>query len=173
MNYEVLESQIVGRLSFMESANISVEKMPEIESERKKPLPTKAKITVIYAGSEYPPPNSTSQVRQEEKIFIQILIESTFLRGPQGVYNLISVLKEALIGYQPSFCTRIQAVKHHTIGSDDADRINNMWSYNIIFQTTGIAVENYNEDTSVLLKKITLIDIPDGELTIIPNPNND
>ena len=97
MDYEVLENQIVERLSFMIEAGIAVEKMPELESERSKPLPTNAKLTVIYAGSEYPAPNSTSQVKQDEKIFIQVLIESTFLRGPHGVYNLLSVLKSALI----------------------------------------------------------------------------
>lgn len=173
MNYEVLESQIENRLSIMRQANITVQKMPELEGERNRPLPSQAGVTIIYAGSEYGLPNSTAQVRQEEKIFIQILIESTFLRGPQGVYSLLTAVKDLLIGFQPNFCNRIQVVKHHTIGGEEAQKINNMWAYNVIFQTTGIAVENYTEDLSVILKKITLTDVPGGEITIIPNPNND
>lgn len=167
MNYETLENEILARLSFMNTANISVEKLPELEAERIKPLPTKAKVTVIYAGSEYGNSMSTSQVSQEEKIFIQILIESTFLRGTLGVYNLVSVIKSALIGFRPTFCKRIQATKHHTIGGEEAEKINNMWNYNLIFQTTAFEIEEFTEDLSVLLKKITLIDQPDGEINII------
>jgi hypothetical protein len=167
MNYENFEEEIVGRLSFMNTADILVEKMPELESERNKPLPTKAKITVIYAGSEYGNSTSTSQVSQEEKIFIQILIESTFLRGALGIYNLVSVIKSALIGFRPTFCRRIQVTKHHTIGGENAEKINNQWNYNIIFQTTALGVEDFVEDLSILLKKITLVDQPDGEINII------
>ena len=167
MNYETLENEIVARLTPFVTVGITVEKIPELESERTKPLPTKAKFTVIYAGSEYGSSLSTSQVSQEEKIFIQVLIESTFLRGSLGVYNLASVLKKALTGFQPSGCRRIQVTKHHTIGGEEAQKINNMWNYNVIFQTTSIHVEDFEEDLTLILKKITLIDEPDGEINII------
>ena len=104
MDYENLETEIVARLSPFLTVGITVEKLPELEADRKVPLPTKAKFTVIYAGSEYASPLSTAQISQEEKIFIQVLIESTFLRGNLGVYNLASVLKKALTGFQPSGC---------------------------------------------------------------------
>lgn len=167
MNYENFENEIVSRLSFMNTANIMVEKLPELEADRNKPIPTKAKITVIYAGSEYGNSTSTSQVSQEEKIFIQILIESTFLRGSVGIYNLVSVIKKALIGFRPTFCRRIQITKHHTIGGEESSKINNLWNYNLIFQTTALEIEDFTEDLSVLLKRITLIDQPDGEVNII------
>lgn len=167
MNYETLENEIVARLTPFVTVGITVEKIPELESERTKPLPTKAKFTVIYAGSEYGSSLSTSQVSQEEKIFIQVLIESTFLRGSLGVYNLASVLKKALTGFQPSGCRRIQVTKHHTIGGEEAQKINNMWNYNVIFQTTSIHVEDFEEDLTLILEKITLIDEPDGEINII------
>lgn len=167
MNYETLENEIVARLTPFVTVGITVEKIPELESERTKPLPTKAKFTVIYAGSEYGSSLSTAQISQEEKIFIQILIESTFLRGTLGVYNLASILKKALTGFQPSGCRRIQVTKHHTIGGEEAQKINNMWNYNVIFQTTSIHVEDFEEDLTLILKKITLIDEPDGEINII------
>ena len=46
-----------------------------------------------------------------------------------------------------------------------------MWSYNVIFQTTGIFVENYTEQFYGLLEKITLYE-GDGDTSVIPNPNN-
>lgn len=167
MNYENLEIEIVNRLSPFISAGITVEKLPEIESEHYRPLPTKAKFTVIYAGSEYGNSMSTAQISQEEKIFIQVLIESTFLRGNLGVYNLASILKRALTGFIPSGCRRIQVTKHHTIGGENAEKINNLWNYNVIFQTTSLHVEDFTEDLTLLLKKITNIDRPDGEINKI------
>lgn len=167
MNYENLEIEIVGRLIPFTTVGIAVEKLPELEIDRSRPLPTKAKFTVIYAGSEYGSSLSTAQISQEEKIFIQILIESTFLRGNLGVYNLASVLKKALTGFIPSGCRRIQVTKHHTIGGEEAQKINNMWNYNVIFQTTALHVEDFTENLSLLLEKITLIDRPDGEINVI------
>lgn len=167
MNYETLETEIVTRLTPFISAGITVEKLPELEADRSKPLPTKAKFTVIYAGSEYGNSMSTAQISQEEKIFIQVLIESTFLRGTLGVYNLASILKQALTGFKPSGCRRIQVTKHHTIGGENAEKINNMWNYNVIFQTTSVHVEDFEEDLTLILKRITLIDQPEGEVNII------
>ena len=158
MNYETLETEIVTRLSFMNTADILVEKLPELEADRSKPLPTKAKITVIYAGSEYGNSMSTSQVSQEEKLFIQILIESTFLRGSMGIYALASILKKALTGFRPQNITRLQVSKHHTIGQPEAEKINNMWNYQIIFQGNNLHVEDFTEDIGPLLTKITYED---------------
>lgn len=167
MNYENLETEIVDRLTPFLTVGITVEKLPELESERLKPLPTKARFTVIYAGSEYGSSLSTAQISQEEKIFIQILIESTFLRGTMGAYNLASILKKALTGFKPSGCRRIQVTKHHTIGGENAEKINNLWNYNVIFQTTALHVEDFEDDLTLILQKITLIDKPDGEINII------
>lgn len=167
MNYENLEIEIVNRLAPFLSVGITVESLPELEVDRSRPLPTKAKFTVIYAGSEYGSSLSTAQISQEEKIFIQILIESTFLRGTLGVYNLASILKKALTGFKPSGCRRIQVTKHHTIGGEEAQKINNMWNYNVIFQTTALHVEDFTEDLTLLLEKITLVDKPDGEINTI------
>lgn len=167
MNYENLEIEIVDRLQPFTTVGVAVERLPELEINRTRPLPTKAKFTVIYAGSEYGSSLSTAQISQEEKIFIQVLIESTFLRGSAGVYNLASVLKKALTGFQPSGCRRIQVTKHHTIGGEDAEKINNMWNYNVIFQTTSLHVEDFTEDLSLILKEIKLVDQPDGEVNEI------
>lgn len=174
MNYETLENQVYEKILPMGLVpGISIRKMPESEAEKKRPIPGNAQLTVIYAGSEYPETISTSQVSQEETVFIQVLIESSFLRGPQGIYNLLSVLKNFLVGFRPSFCLGMQVVRHHTIGGEEAEKINNLWNYNVIFKAkSAMTVTDFTEDLSVILKKITLIDKPGDETTIIPNPEN-
>ena len=176
MNYETLELEILARILPINTvnSNIAVAIMPEVAADRSRPLPTKAKVTIIYAGSEYSLVNSTSYVKQDEKIFIQLLIESTFLRGTEGVYNIIEALKTLLVGYRPTYCMPLQMVKHHTIGGEDAEKINNMWAYNMILQTNGaITVENFEEEfITNALKKITFVDVPGGEINEVPNPNN-
>lgn len=171
MNYELLEDQVVGRLQPFTTVGIQVEKLPETESQRKQVNPGGARFTVIYAGSEYEGTNSTAQVSQNEKVFIQVLIESTFLRGEKGIYNLISLLKKALTGFRPQNLTKLQVSKHHTIGQPEADKLNNMWNYQIIFQGTNLHVEDFTEDISVLLKKITYEDGSESFTVPFPESN--
>lgn len=169
MDYELLESEIVSRLSPLASSNLSIISLPEIEAEKSRPLPAKAQYTVIYAGSEYEKSSSTGQNRNVENVFVTILIESTFLRGPLGVYNLTRVLKLALSGYSPSNCQRLEIAKHHSIGSDPVKKNGNMWEYQIVFQTTALHLENFIEDVSVLVTQITLKG-GNNDNTIITNP---
>lgn len=171
MNYEQLETEIVVRLAPFATVGVNVIKTPEVEIERKRPEPQKAQFTVMYAGSEYENVQSTAQVSQMESVFVAVLVESNLLRGQRGVYNLVKVLKEALIGFKPSNCHRLQAVKHHILGSPEAVLKDNIWQLQAVFKTTSLAVEAYTEDLSVILKKITLIDVPGGETTVIPNVN--
>lgn len=168
MNYELLQDAIVTRLSPFNTADIAVVRVPETESERSKTIPTKAKFTVIYAGSEYSESESTGYIRQSEKVFIQILIESTFLYGNRGIYALTSLLKKAITGFKAQGTDRFQVSKHHTIGSPEASKENNMWQYSVVFQANAVHVENFEEDLSVILQTITYTDVPDGETIVVP-----
>lgn len=172
MNYALIESDIVAKLAPFQEVGIDVVVMPELEADRVKPLPTKAKLTVIYSGSDYPSMNSTAQINQDEKIYIIVLIESTFLRGPFGVYTLIPLIRKALVGFRPSGCgNKMRIEKNHTVGAPEAIKQNNMWEYQIVFSTTSVVVEDFTEDLSVLLKKITL---NDGNETLdIPIPDTE
>jgi len=173
MMYEALEQSLADRLAPFAQAGVNVRVVPETESERKRPLPvTEAQFTVIYSGSEYGDTNSTSSVIQNEEIYISVVIESTFLRGGLGVYNLLFTLKKALIGFKPYGCQKIQAVKHHSIGSPEAIKRDNMWEYQAVFKTSTTLVEDYLEDITSLISKITYVDTPDGETTVIPDDNN-
>ena len=168
MDYEALQSAVVDRLSALNGESITVVGLPENEAERTKPLPTKVKMTVIYAGSDYDPVASTAQIKQDEKIYIAVLIESSFLYGALGIYSLVSLIKKMLIGFQPAGCRRFRMSKHHTIGEPDAVKKDNMWQYQVIFMTDTVTVEDFTEDVSVLVKKILLIEVPGGDTTVVP-----
>ena len=172
MNYENLQDEIVTRLQPFTSAGITVERLPETEAQKKQVLPTEARFTVIYAGSEYEGSRSTAQVSQIEKVFIQVLIESTFLYGSKGIYSLVDLLKRALTDFRPQNISKLQISKHHTIGQPEAEKRNNMWQYQVIFQGNSVHVEEYDQGDSwtTLLKKITYLD--GDETVIVPNPNN-
>lgn len=158
MNYESLQDAVVSRLQPFTTADITVERLPEKESEKNQVTATKARFTVIYAGSEYGNVNSTAQVSQEEKIFISVLIESSFLYGVRGVYSLALAVKSALTGFRFRGTHRFQVVKHHTTSPPEAVKQNNMWQYQVIFQTTIPHVEEFTEDLSLLVQRITLND---------------
>lgn len=168
MNYEALEDDIVERLQPFAEAGVSVEKLPETESQKTELGTGEARMTVIYAGSEYEGTRSTAQGSQNEKVFVQILIESTFLRGPKGIYTLTEILKRALTDFRPQNISKLQVSKHHTIGQPDAEKKNNMWQYQVIFQGTNLHVEEYDQgDTwTTLLTKITYLDGEDT--TVVP-----
>jgi len=170
MNYEALQDEIVAKLQPFSDVGITVERLPEVESEKTKVLPTKARFTVIYAGSEYDVTNSTGNIAQNEKIFVQILVESTFLYGEIGIYNLISLLKKALVGFKPQNTNGLQLSKHHTIGSPGAEKINNMWQYQVIFQCNGFNIEDFTEEYIGILKKITYYQ--GSDVSEVPNPIN-
>lgn len=172
MNYEKLQDEIVERLQpFITAGIASAIRLPETESERTQNLPTKVKFTVIYAGSEYSDVNSSGYISQYEKVFIQILIESTFLYGGAGVYNMASLLKRVLTGFKAQGTTKFQVAKHHTIGQPDAEKKDNMWQYSIVFQAISVHVEDYTEDLSVILTQLTYIDKPGDETMIVPPEN--
>lgn len=173
MNYAQLESEVATRLAPFATIGVSVTKTPERDTERQLPAIGKAQFTVMYAGSEYAEVNSTAQVSQFETVFVAVLIESNHLRDKStSIYTLLPILKTALVGFKPYGCHRLQVVKHHTLGSPEAVRKEDVWQYQVVFKTTTVTVEDYTEDLTLLLKKITLIDSPDGETTVIPNPDN-
>ena len=71
---------------------------------------------------------------------------------------MASILKKALAGFKAEGTTKFQVSKHHTIGQPDAEKKDNIWQYQVIFQASAKSVEDYEEDLTVLLKQIKFID---------------
>ena len=166
MNYETLENEIRDRLQPFTTVGIDVVVLPETEAERKRPHQTNARFTVIYSGSEYDLTMSTSSSNNNEKIFVTVLVESSFLRGAKGVYSLVSIIKKALSGFKPTGCQKLQPLKHHTIGQPEAENKDNMWNYQVVFQTTTLSVEDFTESLTPLLEKLTFKE--PGETFTVP-----
>lgn len=168
MNYEVLQDEIIQRMQPFSIAGMDVVRLPQNNDELKRHIPKKGKLTIIYSGSEYGKTINNDNIAQDEEVYITVFIESSSLYGDLGIYNLVKLVKQALTGFKPSGCKKMQVVKHHTIGTPESSRMEGVWQYQIIFRTTSLHVEDFEEDLSLILTKITYIDVPDGEINIVP-----
>jgi|ERR1044072_1236927 hypothetical protein len=155
-SYEYIEDQIYQRLAPFEAADIEVRKLPEdqkeLETDGSRPF-KKGRITIGYKGSKWKEPRSTAQIIQEEKLIFEIAIQSRQLRGNRGVYLLKKLIKEALVGFQPDHCDRITADESGMTGT--ATQTDGVWTYSALFCCTTESVENFEEDLSIILTKIT------------------
>lgn len=152
MNYEQAEDDIYNRLLPFEGADIEVAKLPESQADFKRPY-VKAKFTIGYKGSKWKDPRSTSHISQEEEVIFEIAIQSRTLRGAKGVYTLKRLLTQALVGFQPTDCDRMYAKESGMTG--DATLADGVWSYSALFACTTLSVEDFEEDLTVILQKIT------------------
>jgi hypothetical protein len=151
--YEQVELEIYTRLLPFQGANIEVAKLPESEADFKRPY-TKAKFTVCYKGSKWKDPRSTSHITQEEELLFEIAIQSRTLRGNRGIYTLKRLLTQALVGFQPTDCERMYAKESGMTGVETT-LTDGVYTYSAVFACTTLSVEDFEEDLSLILEKIT------------------
>lgn len=155
-SYEQAEEDIFQRLKAFEAAEIEVRKLPEDQEEMaadgNRPF-KKGRLTIGYKGSKWKDTRSTSQVIQEEKLTFEIAIQSKQLRGSRGVYNLKRVVTQALLGFRPTDCDRIFADESGMTGA--ATQSDGIWTYSALFCCTTESVEDFEEDLTIILQKIT------------------
>jgi hypothetical protein len=165
MNYEQAEADIVTRLSPLAGLNIEAIPLPENQEQFKRPF-EKGKITVAYKGSKWEKPRSTSQITQEETLHFEIVMQSRTLRGSTGLYNIKQIVTQGLVGFQPTGCDRMYAVESGMTGVADTLQ-DGVWTYSAVFACTTLSVEDFEEDLSVLITRITnkRKDYITGELT--------
>lgn len=165
MNYEQAEADIVTRLSPLAGLNIEVIPLPENQEQFKRPF-EKGKITVAYKGSKWEKPRSTAQIAQEETLHFEIVMQSRTLRGSTGLYAIKQIVNAGLVGFQPIDCDRMYAVESGMTGVADTLQ-DGVWTYSAVFACTYLSVEDFEEDLSVLITRITNLrkDYNTGELT--------
>jgi hypothetical protein len=170
MNYEQAEQDIADRLApFVTAGVIDIVLLPQNVSDFKRPF-TKGKITICYKGSKWQDPRSTAQISQEEEVMFQIEIQSRTLRGDHGIYLMKKALNQAIIGFAPTDCDRIYAKESGMTGV--AETLNDgVWTYSYVVACKSISVEDYEEDLSVLLKKITNNDLTTGGSFVVESPS--
>lgn len=164
MSYEAIEEEIYQRLLPLEGANIEIVKLPENQKDFERPF-EKSKITVGYKGSKWDKPRSTAQISQNEELMFEFSLQARRLRGSKGVYNLKDILKVALIGFQPVDCDRMYA--HESGMTGVATLHEGVWTYSCILCTSSLTVEDFEEDLSVILKKITSTNTLTGDVLIV------
>ena len=155
--YEDIESAVVNRLAPFGTIGFEVVALPETQADYSRPF-VNGKITVAYHSSNYDKPNSVGHMSQYEEIAIIISIQSRFLRGDKGVYNIASIVRKALIGFEPANYWRMWAKE---FGLKDAKLEDGLWTYYGLFCTKALAVEDFEEDVSRLVSQISY----DNDLT--------
>lgn len=152
-SYEQVEEDIYQRLLPFQGISIDVVKLPDNEADFKRAF-AKGKITIGYKGSKWDAPRSTSQIAQEEKLIFEVAMQSRELRGSRGLYMLKRVVTQALTGFQPTDCNRMYPEESGMTGVKETFT-DGVWTYSAIFHCTTLTVEDFEEDLTLLLKKIT------------------
>ncbi|MFO0387566.1 MAG: Gp37 family protein [Flavobacteriales bacterium] len=147
MNYEQIENDVVARLAPLADAGIVI-KLPEFQKEFEKQI-DRYKITVAYKGSKFEDVHTTAHVAQFEDVMIDVTIESRKLRGPGGVYPLMAAVRNLLLGFEPTDCSRMTLKE-----SSFTDLETNTWSYSFTFVTRGMVVEVDPEENDPELRTI-------------------
>lgn len=109
MNYGTLETELVTKLNAYFVAQLVDDKfeaveIPQNDAESQRPF-VKSRVTVQYYNSTYSPSQGMSAVSQHEKIIVRLTFEARNLRGEQGFFTLVELVKRSLLGYKPNNCT--------------------------------------------------------------------
>jgi len=166
MNYETAEEQIRTRLAAKLGSNVEARVLPEDEAEYGKIAVAKPRVTVSYKMSDFPTGERASKassrtlgsfVSQEEQIVFEITMESRKLRGRNGLYDVLTKTKKALLGFTPSDCQKLQVLKFGFV-----ERTESLFIYQLLISTTTTIVEEQDAQVLPTLEQI-VVDGPLGE----------
>lgn len=141
--YDQLEDEIVDRLTATVDDVAAVAPLPETEEKIKNAVDAavdnnKVMVLVAYTGSDFGPSTSASAVNQEESMSVLLNLQSNLLRGEKGIYNVIRLIKNSLLGYQTAGGGRL---KMKSIDFDDRDEKQAIFSYNVVFTVTKLQAQ--------------------------------
>lgn len=153
MDYEQAETDIIARITPFINAGIEVIPLPQNQADFKRPF-EKAKITVAYKGSKWEKPQSTAEMSQDEDVMFEFSIQSKTLRGDRGIYIVKSLLIQALVGFAPTNCDKMYC-KESGMTEAKTTFEDGVWTYTLIMCCRNVSVEDFTEDLSVILQRIT------------------
>lgn len=115
-------------------------------------LPFGKRKAVIAFANEEPDPMSTGVgiIVQNTMVVFSVLLQSKTLRGDKGIYGLSAEIKKYLIGYRPT-----NGDPFLYAGMRFEQKVKNTFEYSVDFKTKGMVVEQIEEETGPLLKKVT------------------
>jgi len=157
--YDHLEDEIVTRLTASISTVASVSSLPESDASIKDAIDSaldqnKTMVLVAYTGSEFGPSGSTNVIRQEEGINILLNLQSNKLRGENGIYNVIRLIKDSLLGYLTSNGGRL---KLKSIDFDNRDELSALFSYNVVFTVTKLQMQKLKDGDDDITQAVNLV----------------
>lgn len=103
---------------------------------------TKARVAVQYIDSQYNPGNSSGIGLQEERVRFRLTYEAKKLRGDGGIYNLIEITKQALIGFRPSDADRMTVSKYGLLEFEQG-----AWQPYLEFECKTLNVQTWDDNT--------------------------
>lgn len=171
MDYSQAELDIVSRLAPFKTLGVQVELTPQAQADFKRPF-TKGRIIVGYKGSKWHDPKSTAEMSQDEEVMFQIDFQSRTLREDIGIYKMLGIATQGLVGFAPSNCDRMYC-KESGYTPLNAIYEDGVWTFSMIMACRSVSVEDFEEDLSVIIKKFTNIGEPsEGPAETFETPNN-
>ncbi len=153
MDYEQGERDILTRLAPYKTAGIDLAIMPEAQDEFKRPF-KHGRVWVGYKGSKWKDPNSTGEMSQDEEVLFEFSFQSRTLRGNIGIYTLLGMTIQALVGFRPSSCDKMYCKEsgYTPLNSILEDGV---WTFTMVMGCRSVSVEDFEEDLSVIMRKFT------------------
>lgn len=144
-SYEQIEDAVVSRLTTTLASYAVTIPLPDIQKEvddatKSAESANKALVLVIYDSSGFESSSSTNYARQQENMDIVCHVRASKRRGPNGVMNMIQLIKLSLQGFIPANATRMFLKE---IKLDEHDYENKIFSYNVTFTCSKLHVQNF------------------------------
>jgi hypothetical protein len=161
-----IEQAIADRLAPFGTVGYTVQVLPENQDEYATKPFLNGQITVAFHSSKYAGHNSVGLgASQYEDVFFILAIRSKKLRGDKGIYNIASIVRRYLVGFNPAGFWPLSAQE---MALKEATREDALWTYYMTFKTKALAVEEVEEDESALLALLTFNDLVTGESNSVP-----
>lgn len=142
-----IETAIIDRLKARLPAEIRVEQFPDDPSTFQ--LLGNCAVLVHYAGSDDRDPDRAGPMAQEEQLDWDIHVVTRNLRGNAGIYQVLSTVRKALLGYRPA-----GASKMWKQSTDFTRQKSGIWDYTMTMSCTVMNVEQDEEADEPLITRI-------------------
>lgn len=162
-NYiEKVEKEITDRLKGISTDFIRVHEAPESDAERPDPSSVRCNIFVMYTGSRYGETRSTCDISQDEFFQFAVVIETPFLRGDFGVYQVKKKVVDRLLGFEPSDANKLTVVSAG-YSAEKMMQDSGVFTFPVVFETRGMAVQ-VDDFSGGVEPKINTITIPTPQI---------
>ena len=149
MFFELLENDIVNKLTSDLGSAIQVEAMPDNQAQFSRPF-VKSRVDVCYKNSDFDTPNSVYTISQHETQQLELAIQARQRRGLNGIYDVVNKVRKSIVGFSPTHCSKIYLKKF--IPEDFKD---NLWYYTLVIECKTLINEDYTEPTTPVLIQAT------------------